>query len=314
MSIVIDEEFKSLIPPLSPEEYKQLEENCVKEGIRDALVVWELRDETDSLILLDGHNRWNISSEHAGIPFNIKRMYFESREQAKAWIINNQLGRRNLNSYQRSVLALQLKPLIAEQAKERQIRKPQNSVPQISAEQKSETRPVLADIAGVSHDTIRKVEKLEATAPQELKEQLRNGDISINQAFKEVSGTGKSKAQREKEQLETIKERVKETEQKIAESPITDFQTLKQQKEDKEFLQNSEDYDTWKEFTHLMDGLERFVNKGSEKMRSAFEMAGMWGLREPNNTRSFSIKYRLERLTKLANAIRNELMEVIANE
>ena len=39
MSIRIDKEFESLIPPLSDDEFKQLEENCVKEGIRDALVV-----------------------------------------------------------------------------------------------------------------------------------------------------------------------------------------------------------------------------------------------------------------------------------
>ena len=44
MSIRIDKEFESLIPPLSDEEFAQLEENCVRDGIRDALVVWKVAD------------------------------------------------------------------------------------------------------------------------------------------------------------------------------------------------------------------------------------------------------------------------------
>ena len=37
MSFRIDEEFKNLIPPLSPDEYLMLEENCKNYRIRDAL-------------------------------------------------------------------------------------------------------------------------------------------------------------------------------------------------------------------------------------------------------------------------------------
>ena len=53
--IKIDKEFQSLIPPLAPEEYKQLEENCIRDGIRDPLVVWP--QENGVNILVDGHNR-----------------------------------------------------------------------------------------------------------------------------------------------------------------------------------------------------------------------------------------------------------------
>ena len=78
MSIIIDSEFKSLIPPLSADEYSQLEENCVREGIRDALVVWERPDGAN--VLIDGHNRFQISARHAGLPFEIKKMKFDSRD------------------------------------------------------------------------------------------------------------------------------------------------------------------------------------------------------------------------------------------
>lgn len=57
MSIIVDKEFESLIPPLTAEEFQQLEENCLRDGIRDALIVWE-QDGND--ILIDGHNRFRI--------------------------------------------------------------------------------------------------------------------------------------------------------------------------------------------------------------------------------------------------------------
>lgn len=65
MSIIIDEEFKSLIPPLSDDEFRQLEANCVRDGIRDPLVVWPQDDSND--ILVDGHNRFRISAMHSGM-------------------------------------------------------------------------------------------------------------------------------------------------------------------------------------------------------------------------------------------------------
>ena len=112
MSIEIDKEFESLIPPLTAEEFAQLEENCVKEGIRDALITW-------NGILIDGHNRFRIAAKH-GLHWNEKRMEFADRNEVIRWIILNQFGRRNLSAYDRSVLALKLKPVIAEKAKEKQ--------------------------------------------------------------------------------------------------------------------------------------------------------------------------------------------------
>lgn len=179
--IRIDKEFESLIPPLSEEEFKQLEENCVREGIRDPLVVWHVPNGDD--ILIDGHNRWKISAHHAGISFEIKRMTFDTREDVIAWIIRNQFGRRNLSAYDRSVLALKLKPMLAEKAKENlhQGQEPlQKSVNPVN------TQKELAKVAGVSHDTIHKVEVIERDGTDDIKEKVRSGDMTINQAWIET--------------------------------------------------------------------------------------------------------------------------------
>jgi len=45
MEITIDPEFKALIPPLAADELRQLEENILRDGCRDPLVVWQTLDE-----------------------------------------------------------------------------------------------------------------------------------------------------------------------------------------------------------------------------------------------------------------------------
>jgi len=99
--IIVDAEFSSLIPPLSDEERQQLEENIVEHGgARDPLVVWASKG---TLTLLDGHNRYEICTR-LGLPFDIHELRFKDREEAEDWIDRNQLGRRNLDSRQMSLL------------------------------------------------------------------------------------------------------------------------------------------------------------------------------------------------------------------
>lgn len=88
--IEIDSEFKSLIPPLSQEERSQLETNLLNEGCRDQLVVWQGHN-----ILLDGHNRYEICTR-LGIEFRTVEIDLPDSEAAHDWLIDNQLGRRNL--------------------------------------------------------------------------------------------------------------------------------------------------------------------------------------------------------------------------
>jgi phage N-6-adenine-methyltransferase len=99
--IIVDAEFAALIPPLSAEERQQLEENIVEHGgARDPLVVWASKG---TLTLLDGHNRYEICTR-LGLPFDIHELRFKDREEAEDWIDRNQLGRRNLDSRQMSLL------------------------------------------------------------------------------------------------------------------------------------------------------------------------------------------------------------------
>ena len=204
--MTIDEEFQKLIPPLTDDEYRQLEENCIKEGIREAILVW---DRGDDLVIVDGHNRYKIAREH-NLKWNHKVMHFESREAVKEWIIKNQFGRRNLSPYDRSLLALKLKPLITEKAKANQVRSTENRVCQKSDKQKVDTKKELAKVAGVSHDTIHKVEKIEAEATPQVKEAVRQGKLSINQAYNSTFPKVLDPVREAKERHEAFQEKAKE--------------------------------------------------------------------------------------------------------
>lgn len=202
MSIIIDEEFKNLIPPLSSDEFAQLEENCVKEGIRDALIVWETPNGTK--VLIDGHNRFQIAARH-GLHWNEKAMQFSSRDEAKLWIIENQLGRRNLPTFDRVTLEDQKKDILAEQAKEKiggdkkseEYKKSlaRNLVNDKDAKsyRENKTDYKIAQSAGTSEDTVRKVRKINELATDHTKQLVREGKLSINQAFQGIKREEKKK-------------------------------------------------------------------------------------------------------------------------
>ena len=98
INLKIDPEFQSQIPPLTDDEYYQLEENILKEGMLiSPLIVW-------GNTLVDGHNRYEIVQEHPEISFSTMPLPFESREEVLAWICKNQLGRRNLTPEQKKFL------------------------------------------------------------------------------------------------------------------------------------------------------------------------------------------------------------------
>jgi N6-adenosine-specific RNA methylase IME4 len=200
-NLSINPELKALIPPLTSEEFAQLEANVCQEGIREPIITWQGT-------IVDGHNRYELAQMY-DLPFKVKELQFSTMEDCKEWMIRNQFGRRNLSNYQRSVLALELESVFREKAKEnymQNVGRPSKSE-QISAPIKSiETRQELAKVANVSHDTIAKVKVIEAKAPEEVKAKLSTGEVSINQAYQDIKKEEK-KAERDKK-IEEVKQKI----------------------------------------------------------------------------------------------------------
>ena len=177
--LIIDDDIASVFPNRAAKDEELLIKQLCQEGCRDDLVTW-------NGIIIDGHTRYRICHEY-GIPFSYQEMPFPSKERAKLWMIENQIARRNLTVFQRCVIVLPLEQAYKEEAEERRrekisVYRKNGELPQKSAVFK-ETRDVLADLAGASHDTIAKVKYILKNGSDELKEEVSRGDKSIHKAY-----------------------------------------------------------------------------------------------------------------------------------
>lgn len=170
--MIVNPEFQELIPRLSEEEYKGLEESIKKEGCRDAIIVWRGR-------IIDGHNRYKICKEN-NIKFNtIENTNLKNENEAKIWIINNQFSRRNIDPYTRGELALELEKLLLG----RQGRKEKGAN---VGTFKGKTRDIIAKSARLGHGTIDKIKLIKEKATPETKQKIKESKISINKAYKDI--------------------------------------------------------------------------------------------------------------------------------
>ena len=203
LDVRIDPEFESLIDPLTDEEYQQLKENIRGYGLLEKIKIWKEAGK-GYYVIVDGHNRNRILKELAEEApednwlsdnnYETLAVVLSTRSEIKEYIIKNQLGRRNLTPFQRTELALKLKPSIIEKAKKNQSTHKTGGYQGLENSSKAvDTRQEIATAAKVSTDTVRKVEKILDKASEEDKEKLRKGETTINRVFKTVSGNEKKK-------------------------------------------------------------------------------------------------------------------------
>jgi hypothetical protein len=179
MDIVVNEELKAYIDPLTAEEYEALERSILAEGCRDALVLW-------GDVLVDGHNRYAICRKH-GLPFQaVQSTRFQSMEDVHLWMIDQHLGRRSLSDFQRGVLALRKREI----GTQRRARAQSAPAPEAAAVPEAapaaadvpDTREALARVARLSSAQVMQIEKIQKQAAPEVVAAVKAGTISINAA------------------------------------------------------------------------------------------------------------------------------------
>lgn len=179
MNIVVNEELKAYIDPLSADEHEALERSILAEGCRDALVLW-------GDLLVDGHNRYGICQKH-GVPFEtVQAKHFQSMDDVHLWMIDQHLGRRSVSDFQRGVLALRKREIVAA----RRAKAAENAAPAAeaapaddSAEQQAlATREALARAARLSSTQVKQIETIQQKAAPEVVAAVKAGEISINAA------------------------------------------------------------------------------------------------------------------------------------
>lgn len=194
MDIDVNEELKAYIEPMTPEEYEALERSILAEGCRDALVLW-------GKILVDGHHRYSICQKH-DLPFQtVQHPNFRSIDDVHLWMIDQHLGRRSLSVFQRGVLALRKRDILATRrapvhAIPASRLPPLPSVPGGSQDdaaaddaevpdkvlEQPPTREAMAKSARLSNAQVGMIEKIRKQAAPEVVEAVKAGVLSINAA------------------------------------------------------------------------------------------------------------------------------------
>jgi len=183
MDIVVNDALKAYIDPLTEDEYASLERSILTEGCRDALVLW-------GDVLVDGHNRYGICKKH-DLPFQtLQSTLFQSLDDVHLWMIDQHLGRRSVSDFQRGVLALRKREILAERSAQSQSAALETGPDAVQKEGAMpaavpgamKSREDIAKAARLSNSQVVMIEKIQKQAAPEVVAAVKSGAISINAA------------------------------------------------------------------------------------------------------------------------------------
>lgn len=179
-SLKIDPDFRDCLPKVSLEEYLQLEKNILAYGVQSPLIVW-------NGYIVDGHNRYSVCFNNNIQDAPVKEVDFASKEDALRWILENQLGRRNLTDFGRNEIALRYKDVIAKRAKERQRLSEGQGVVKVRPNDQTlndttiNTRTEIAKIAGTNDSSVKRTEFILKNGTEEEIGRARDGGTGNSQ-------------------------------------------------------------------------------------------------------------------------------------
>ena len=190
----IDPELRDLLPPLTDEEYKQLEKNIVENGFDKNFPIMEWQG-----FIVDGHNRYNICKKHNITDYVVGTLGYETKEEVMEWMLDIQLGRRNLSPIQRIAIAEKYRSIYEKQAlankqvamsearKSNKNNKSEQFLPNlVTTVDKVDTTKKLAEVAGVGKETYRMGAKILNSDNEEVKQAVLSGEMSINAGYNKI--------------------------------------------------------------------------------------------------------------------------------
>ena len=173
--IHVNEEYEKIIPPLPKEEYLQLKSSIQTNGLYLPIII------NDVGTVLDGHHRHKICNE-LGITPKYKIKKFVNKIDEMIFVGECNIRRRQLAPLQRIKIIESLKPYYKKQAKENLSRAGKGL--QISA--KVDTREILSQKAGVSHDTYDKGVKILHSDDKDIIKDTLAGEKNINSSYNKI--------------------------------------------------------------------------------------------------------------------------------
>jgi ParB-like chromosome segregation protein Spo0J len=171
-------EVANIFPLMEGEQFRELCTDIATNGLIEPIWIWQDK-------IIDGRNRYRACVE-LGIPSEC-REYKGTEEGLLPFVLALNLKRRHLTASQRAAVAVDVEALLAKQAKERQIRKPVNSVFEKIQKQNEPIHAAkqAAKMLGTNEHYVVDAKKVKEADPRRF-EQVLAGNLTLQEAKKEI--------------------------------------------------------------------------------------------------------------------------------
>jgi N6-adenosine-specific RNA methylase IME4 len=167
-------EVANLFPLLEGEEYSALVEDIRKHGQREPIWIHDSK-------IIDGRNRYRACCDLSIEPYTRR---WDGSGSLVEFVISLNLHRRHLTASQKAILALEVLPLLEQEAKERQGTR--TDLVQIFAPSDGgKSRDKAAILAGTNRQYVSDAKKIQQESPQ-LLDKVRTGELTIPEAKREL--------------------------------------------------------------------------------------------------------------------------------
>lgn len=162
-----------IFPMMAESELNELADDIQRNGQREDIIMLDGK-------ILDGRNRW-IACKLRGITPKTVNAGDEVNDPV-AYVLSLNLHRRHLTPSQSAMCAARARDIYDKQAKERQIRKPSDSVPENLPEQKNDARDAAGKAFGVSGKSVDLATRVIKRGIPDLAKAVDAGRIAVSSA------------------------------------------------------------------------------------------------------------------------------------
>lgn len=182
--LIKDPELEHFLPKPSPEKLEILVDSIIDKGVLEPIYTW-------NGIIVDGYTRYGICHE-LQIPFEYVELEFSNKDEVKFFMLQKQIGRRELTVFQKCEILYPLEKFIAERVEKQrrkaisQYRKCETSRLIDWSQDTQDTGTTIAKYASTTRDVWYKAKALIKEADKEAKKLLRIGEIKICPTYKRL--------------------------------------------------------------------------------------------------------------------------------
>jgi protein gp37 len=187
-----------VFPLLEGAEFDALVQDILVRGLHEPIALTH-----DGNMIVDGRNRYRACEECGRDPVFYRLSEFFQGKDLIDWIVSVNVKRRHLNPGQLAFVALELEPIYAAEAKERQRAhggtapgKPKETLPADRPKVISDARDEAAHAIGGAGRNVSKAKKIEEVAP-DLKVEVVSGKTSLDAAYKQAQAIDRNQKEKE---------------------------------------------------------------------------------------------------------------------